>query len=118
MTSEQARSQLRSLVRTVEHLAEPAAAQVAYLRDLRTYPSADELALEFDAMRRFVPELAESGLITSSAIAILDAIDEKLMDMSGRKNEDLWHVDSLESSADWKVVRTLSRDALARWKVS
>ncbi|MCG3752504.1 hypothetical protein [Amycolatopsis sp. Poz14] len=38
MTSEQT----RALVRAVEHLAEPAAAQVAYLR---TCPSADELAL-------------------------------------------------------------------------
>ncbi|WP_116200558.1 hypothetical protein [Amycolatopsis circi] len=117
MTSEQVRSQLRSLVRAVERLAEPAASQVAYLRDLRTYPSADELALEFDAMRGFVPELSESGLVTRSAVAMLDAIDEKLAEMSGGENEGLWHADALESSADWKIVRTLSRDALVQLKI-
>ncbi|WP_134734065.1 hypothetical protein [Amycolatopsis nivea] len=110
MTSEQT----RALVRAVEHLAEPAAAQVAYLRELRTYPSADELALEFDAVRGFVPELSESGLIASSVVAMLDAVDEKLAAMSGRENEDLWHADSLETSADWAIVRTLARDGLVR----
>lgn len=69
-------------------------------------------------MRGFVPELSESGLVTSSAIAILDAMAEKLTDMSGRDNEDLWHANSLATSADWKVVRTLSRDALARLEIS
>ncbi|MGV9296829.1 hypothetical protein [Amycolatopsis sp. NPDC003676] len=69
-------------------------------------------------MRGFVPELSESGLVASSAIAMLDAIAEKLMDMSGRDNEDLWHANSLETSADWKAVRTLSRDALARLEIS
>lgn len=116
MASEQARALLRSLVRAVERLAEPAAAQGAYLRELRTYPSADELALEFDAMRGFVPQLSESGLVPGSVIAILDAIDAKLAGMSGRENEGMWHADSLETSADWKIVRTLSRDALVSLK--
>ena len=93
------RTELR---RCLKNLAAPAVEQCDYLRALRTYPCADELALELDDCPRHV------GITSQAEHELIKRLDQLLISFSGQKNEDLWSAEALESADVWKQVRTLA----------
>lgn len=93
----------------VARLAEPSDRQLEWLRELGTFPSLDELALEFDD--EFARVRAASGCGRSAAGQALLALDEQLARMSGPANADLWTPRALDGEA-WSRVRDLARRAL------
>ena len=96
---------VRYLKTTLQRLAAPAREQVKYLRDLGTYPSLDELALEFDdALSPVRHEL--------DALTVLRELDELLHRMSGPANAELWEPGALTGD-EWQRVRALAASALA-----
>ena len=74
-----------ALRETIERLAAPAETQLAFLRELGTYPMLDELALEFDDEYRRVrsPDGPDRETRSAQAAAALAALDAKLDSMSG-----------------------------------
>jgi hypothetical protein len=89
-----------------------AEAQTRWLRNLGVYPSADELAFEFDDGFRLVPSFTERGWLNDGALPALAQLDDQLAAMSGEQNAELWHVAALASSAEWEHVRVPARAAL------
>lgn len=89
----------------MERLAAPERDGVAYLREIGSYPSLDELALTFD------DELGRVRNVLPSDHPLL-LLDKELDEMSGEKNAALWQVDALNAQP-WIVVRQIARDALA-----
>jgi hypothetical protein len=57
--------------------------QVAWLRKRGAFPSADELALEFDEGFRLVPAFVARGWLNDGALPGLVQLDEQLDAMSG-----------------------------------
>jgi hypothetical protein len=98
------------LIESVKRLAAPADEQVAYLRRLGSFPSLDELALEFNDM--FVPARATSSNAPSEWADALRRLDERLDEMSGQANAELWLARALNGT-EWTQVRELARAALA-----
>jgi hypothetical protein len=95
------------LEEALAHLAADPDAQTRYLKQLGTWPSLDELALELDdvaeaSTRRMSPRLSEVVVRLSSR---LDA-------MSGTDHAHLWEPDALHA-AEWVEVRMLAQEALA-----
>lgn len=97
-----------SLLRAVARLALPPEDQAVYLRDLRTAPSTDELALEFDYGYQMVNQFVRAGWLTSTEVGILQEINALLTKMSGHANAPLWTVDAL-TGPEWAKVRDLAR---------
>jgi hypothetical protein len=87
--------------------------QINYLRELGTYPSTDELALQFDdAFKVYL------GNDDKEQISVNDSLQEKLRNiallfnqMSDSNDKSLWDVVSLERP-EWIKVRTLAKEAL------
>src|ERR1700688_3573652 len=99
------------LIEAVERLAAPADEQAAYIRSLGTWPSMDELALEFDDS--FSPlRAAESAATAPTDFVALGSLDRQLSEMSGHTNSHLWIEDAL-GGAEWQHVRELASAALA-----
>jgi hypothetical protein len=93
----------------LERLAAAPESQAAYLRRLGSYPSLDELALEFDDA--FVA--ARHGLDESTSWAVgLGRIDAKLTSMSRQRHADLWVAGTL-TGEEWDEVRALACKAVA-----
>jgi hypothetical protein len=100
----------RELIESVKRLAAPPDEQVAYLRRLGSFPSLDELALEFNDM--FVPARATPSSPHPEWAEALRRLDERLEEMSGQANAELWLAHALNGT-EWTQVRELARDALA-----
>ncbi|MGZ3140624.1 hypothetical protein ACVDFE_01190 [Lentzea chajnantorensis] len=83
-------------------LALPASAQRAHLESIGTAPSTDELALEFDDVRRHP--------VPPAAGPFVDRIDTLLETMSGPGP--VWHVTSLPTAAQWAELRLLAAELL------
>ena len=99
----------QQLLAAVERLAAAADEQEAYLRQLGTAPSADELALEFtDA---FV--VARERLDESAADAAT-RLDDYLVEISGSDKAELWTVSALRDAPEWVRVRHLAGVVLRR----
>ena len=93
----------------VQRLAASPEEQQAYLRQLGTAPSADELALEFsDAL------MLEKGLLDDAVRAAAVQLDEQLAGMGGPQHEELWTVAALHTSEEWRRVRELAAETLRR----
>jgi hypothetical protein len=99
----------RELLEALKRLAAPAEEQVAYLRGLGSFPSLDELALEFDDVFG-PPGTPPPDGAWEDALRSLDAV---LNAMSGRENSHLWIADALDGP-EWAAVRALARDAVVR----
>ncbi len=96
---------------TVERLAAPADRQLEWLGELGTFPSLDELALEFDDEFGRVRPLLEKGAVSMPGLAALDA---QLSLMSGPENAELWRPEALDGP-EWARVRELATGALGEF---
>jgi hypothetical protein len=105
-------SLVAELFGVLERLAAPAKDQIAYLRNLGTSPSVDELALELNDVAFLVPKLVEDGRISRQQADCITIIERKLSEMSGQHNFQLWTEDALRHAADWEDVRRLAAAAL------
>ena len=110
--SEDERNVFERLRSAVSRLAEPAAAQIAYLTDLGVAPLADELALELDDLLGVA--LADPNLLTIPQREALIRLDDALKHMSGAHNSDLWTTTALEHAAEWREIRDAAQTALER----
>lgn len=91
----------------LRRLASSAEEQEQYLSELRTAPSADELALEFsDAFL-----VVQDELDANARRAGLD-LDAYLETMSGTDNSTKWTVLALRRAPEWRIVRDLANRAL------
>jgi hypothetical protein len=84
------------------HLADDPLAQERYLREIGTWPSLDELALELDDAP---PRAAETPVP-------LTLLSDRLDEMSGRANARLWEPEALHGP-EWEEVRRLAAEALS-----
>ena len=99
------------LLSTVKRLASPPDEQEAYLRQLGTRPSLDELALEFDEEYQRLRQ-QQREVRPPVYLAALQALDVQLDAMSGENNSKLWTAEALHHD-EWTRVRALAREALA-----
>lgn len=97
------------LRQAVQRLAAPAVEQEAFLRELGTAPSADELALEFsDAL------MVEKGALEDAVRSAAVQLDEHLTALSGPQNASVWTVAALHAAPEWARVRELAAETLRR----
>lgn len=94
------------LVSALQRLAMPAREQVRYLNEIGANGSADELGLEFD-------EAATGASLSPDAKHRVSVLDAYLTRISGPTNAQVWTFEALRTSAEWKKVRRLAREALA-----
>ena len=97
---------LVNFVKAIGRLAMPAEQQVAYLEDIGTAPSADELALEFDEGFVLLPTFVERGWLSAHDAKIAAAIDESLGRMSGEQGP--WDIADLATAPEWQEIRRLA----------
>ena len=71
----------------LEHLAADAESQRTHLRQIGTWPSLDELALEFDDVAA-----ASESWATPTLRERVPLLDRRLAEMSGESNATLWQV--------------------------
>ena len=96
----------------LDRLAADPETQARYLRQLGSWPSLDELALELDDVA------AASESWTSPALRDrVRLLSVKLSEMSGEANARLWQSESLHT-AEWADVRALAAQALEVMKKS
>jgi len=95
------------LVEALKNLAGDADVQERYLRQVGSWPSLDELALELDDVAR-----ASEAWTSPPQRDALRALDRKLDEMSGEQNARLWEQQALHGP-EWAEVRKLAREALA-----
>jgi hypothetical protein len=100
------------LLKTVKRLALAADEQAAYVRQLGSAPSLDELALEFDDEFNRLRGEGGASAVPPGYHAALSALDEQLDRMSGQDNAELWVEEAL-GRREWQQVRELARRALA-----
>jgi hypothetical protein len=103
---------LDQLESTVSRLASSAADQVEYLRKIKTYPSADELALEFHDLAISSWRLQTQCAISSEVLSLVIALDKKLESFSGESHSDDWDASALENSSNWAEVRSIAKQLL------
>jgi hypothetical protein len=72
------------LIEAVERLAAPADDQAAYVRSLGTWPSMDELALQFDDVFSPVRDAASAATAPTGLVA-LRSLDRQLSEMTGTR---------------------------------
>ena len=101
------------MVEAVERLAAPADQQVAYLKRLGTAPCADELALELNYIVAMLDQFVAQGLLSPVQASAIQAVDQKLDQMSGSQNDELWWEEALHRRPEWAEVRRLAATALA-----
>ena len=100
----------KNLLTTVKVLAAPAGEQAAHLERLGSWPSLDELALEFDDEYQRVRSGQAPHLPAAYATA-LAALDTQLDRMSDGDNARHWVAAALRGK-EWARVRELAREAL------
>jgi hypothetical protein len=105
-------TQLGKLRAAVWRLAAPATDQIEYLRDIKTYPSADELALEFHDLAISLSGLRAQGAISNEGLSLVAALDEKLNSFSGESYAEDWTASGLEKSQNWAEVRSMAKELL------
>lgn len=104
----------KHLVAVLKTLAETKDNQVSYLIRLGTFPSTDELALEFsDTYQPVKPKLKENtSHFKKKVIENLEKIDLLFDEMSNIQNNVFWNADSLDG-IEWNKVRELSKEILS-----
>ncbi len=104
--SESTKQLTQLLARILERLAAPASVQRQYLATLGVSPNMDELALEFGDVWPAVRPFASEGVR-----AACEALDRRLLELSGRANEDVWDIGAIDG-VEWAGIRALASDAL------
>ena len=87
----------------VSVLASPAEAQRLWLSNLGTYPSADELALEFEDFAVHVPQLVIAGFIDERASESLAGISTAFAAVPAEP--EAWDAERSRESPEWIAVR-------------
>lgn len=105
--------EFRQLMKAINLLSSTKEQQVHYLRELGTYPSIDELALEFDdSYKMYKGGVSEGKFEELTTITPqLERIDYLLKTMSESNRQDLWSVEALEST-QWNEIRDLAKSSL------
>lgn len=112
MNSTQKNMEVR-LVDAVRRLASSADEQRAYVEQLGTAPSVDELALELDdAFAGGRTEFLQHAPFSAEALEAVGRLNDHLSAFSGSSNGDLWRVSSL-NAGEWETTRRLAREALS-----
>ena len=101
---------LAELVRTVSLLGASADAQREHLQALGTWPSLDELGLEFDDIYPCLPALRSTQVVSDQAAAAVDRVF-RLLRVSRGANVQFWDAASLPGS-QWEAVREAAQAAL------
>lgn len=103
------------LFEALKILADTKENQVAYLVGIGTFPSTDELALQFaDTYQVLKVTLDKDGdniSIDEEILKNLDNINSLFNDMSNISNNCFWNVSSLDDR-EWTKVRELARKTL------
>ena len=103
---------LLRLREALENLAKSAGEQIGYLKTLGTYPSADELGLQFDDVA--ASAIDDERLLTTQQRHAVRSVDELLNAMSGPAHAELWTGNALETRDEWRRVREAAGVALER----
>jgi hypothetical protein len=103
---------LARLATAVQHLAADADAQQAYLQNLGTPDSADELALEFDDLYRPLLSRIDEFDVPPLVAEKLAQLDSRLREMSGPEQFELWTPAALRTAEAWRMVRASAADVL------
>ncbi|MGH2610648.1 MAG: hypothetical protein ACRDHF_16320 [Tepidiformaceae bacterium] len=90
-------------------LALDPAEQIAWLKQIDTYPLLDELALEFTFSYELCDQLVDAGRMSPEIYAELGRIDALLDDLSNGTEEN-WLPEALESDPRWAKVREIARE--------
>ena len=101
---------LPRLREALENLAKSGGEQIAYLKTLGTYPSADELGLEFDDVA--ASAIDDERLLTTQQRQAVRSVDELLYAMAGPAHSEPWTGDALEKRDEWRRVREAAGVAL------
>lgn len=91
----------------LEHLAADAETQARYVKQLGSWPSLDELALELDDVAKATESWA-SPMLRERVRELSSTLDQ----MSGEANAHLWKPEALHTR-EWAEVRALASRALA-----
>ncbi len=92
------------ILEKIENLSLSSEKQIKYLKDLGTYPSLEELALEFDdAYRPLKGRVSE----------VIEKLNFLLDKLSDSEDVNIWETSSL-NSAPWLEIRELSRNILLK----
>ena len=102
---------LAALKETVANLAATPLEQENYLRHIGTWPSLDELALEFDDAWRLLPGLVAAGFLDPALSAPMAELDRMLDVISGSENEPLWYDKALDGP-EWLAIRKKANECL------
>jgi len=92
-------------------LAISADAQVAWLKKIGTFPSTDELALEFSDWSEILPQLVDSGVVDSPASIAIQQVGETLDKV---QEAGVQAIDDLANSRLWEDVRSAAGKAVVR----
>lgn len=98
------------LAAAVRRLAEPPDRQLAYLHELGSPESADELALEFDDVAEAA--VAEARLLSEHQVERVRQVAELLQAISGPAHAQLWTPNALRSASEWQEIRTTAAGLL------
>jgi hypothetical protein len=98
----------------LERLAASSDSQIPHLVQLGVAPSADELALEFDAVYPEVASRATEVDIPHPALESLVTLNETLLRMSAPGQSELWTTDAIVESQWWSAVRKQAAEVLVR----
>lgn len=109
-----------NIVKPLEILALSSDEQIKYLKKIGTYPSTDELALQFeDAYVKLVGDYNE-GIASSTKnqklLEDMKNINEILNYMSDSKLLRSWNVESLNEE-HWNQVRLLASNILKKYEI-
>ena len=100
--------QLEMLVQALQLVAAPYEQQIEVLPGFVHVP--DEIVAIFDEVYGFVNALTQKNLLTDSQQTGLNQINTLLDEMNEKK--ELWSLNALERSLQWKNVRSLARNIL------
>jgi hypothetical protein len=73
---------------------------------------ADEIALDFDNWCRWALNGSEAPTLTDEQRSCLASLDQRLEEMSGEHNAELWTEDALRIRPEWDEVRREARKIL------
>jgi len=104
---------IKLLVKSLRVLALNASQQKEYLRDLGTYPSTDEIAIEFDdAFKFFISNNEHEKFEGTKFLLNVNLINDKLDFFSSLEESEIWYVDSLDKEP-WCEIRQLAIDSIS-----
>lgn len=106
---------LDALKDALKHLAAPATEQIRYISALGCH--FDELALDLEAVAVLGPDMLDDKELTITQFEQLQRIDQKLLEMSGPGQAELWTELGLTHAPEWAEIRMLTQDCLKKFGI-